>query len=299
MRSTTSDSGAGDIPNEIADDVYCVGPRGHTQTNTYFVRSGSSWVLIDTGWASDGPRLERAAASLCDRAVRPTAILLTHCHPDHSGAALYLARAWHCAVYMHPKELPIATGDFKVMQAWAAPVDRWIVLPLMQALGTRRREAILRGSSLGDLARAFEPSGEIPFLPDWQCVPTPGHTPGHVAYFRPGDRVLISGDAIVTLKVNSLVGLVLQRPGLSAPPWYTTWNGRAAAASIQFLARLEPTVLATGHGKPMIGVETAASLHEFARVQHLALKIEACRPFVKAMFTPPAFPGVPRETRTR
>lgn len=101
---------------------------------------------------------------------------------------------------------------------------------------------------------------------------------GHVAYFRPGDRVLISGDAIVTLKVNSLAGLVLQRSGLSAPPWYTTWNGRAAAASIQFLASLEPTVLATGHGKPMIGVETAAALHEFARAQHLRRCTESTRP---------------------
>jgi len=44
---------------EIAPDVYCLGPWGRTQTNVDFVCSGASWVLIDAGWASDGPRIER------------------------------------------------------------------------------------------------------------------------------------------------------------------------------------------------------------------------------------------------
>jgi len=57
----------------------------------------------------------------------------------------------------------------------------------------------------------------FPGWPVWECIPTPGHTPGHVSYFRAGDRVLISGDAVVTLKVNSWAGLLLQRPGLSGP----------------------------------------------------------------------------------
>jgi hypothetical protein len=59
-------------------------------------------------------------------------------------------------------------------------------------------------------------------------------------------------------------GLLLQRSGLSGPPWYTSWNWRAAMESVATLARLEPTVLAGGHGMPMIGAQTAAALHAFA-----------------------------------
>jgi glyoxylase-like metal-dependent hydrolase (beta-lactamase superfamily II) len=254
----------GGVAWEIAPDVYCLGPWGRTQTNVYFVCSGSSWVLIDAGWASDGPRIERAGASLFGHGVRPAAILLTHCHPDHSGAALHLARAWGCAVYMHSDELPIATGDFAAMQAWAGPLDRCVVLPLMRAMGRQRRESILARSSLGDVAHTMEPGANIPGLPQWECIPTPGHTPGHVAYFRSRDRVLISGDAVVTLKLNTVSGLLLQRPGLSGPPWYTTWSRRAAEASVRVLARLEPAVLAGGHGRPMIGSGTAAALRGFA-----------------------------------
>jgi glyoxylase-like metal-dependent hydrolase (beta-lactamase superfamily II) len=256
-----------DIARKIAPDVFCLGPSGRTQTVVYFVRSGSSWVLIDAGWANDASRIERAAEALFGAGSQPAAILLTHCHPDHAGAALRLARVWDCGVYMHPDELPIATGDFAAMQACAGPLDRWVVLPLLRAMGRRRREAALGRSSLGAVARTFEPGSGVPGLPGWECIPTPGHTPGHVSYFRPADRVLITGDALVTLKVNSWSGLLLQRPGLSGPPWYTTWSRAATKQSIARLAQLEPTLLAGGHGEPMTGTDTAAVVNAFAHEQ--------------------------------
>ena len=256
--------GAADA-REIAPDVFCLGPWGRTQTDVYLVRSGTSWVLVDAGWANDGPHIERAASSLLGADARPVAILLTHCHPDHAGAALGLARTWSCGVHMHPDELPFATGDFAAMRASAGPLDRWVILPLMRAMGRRQREAVLTRSSLGDVARTFEPDAGVPGLPDWACIPTPGHTPGHVSFFRPRDRVLITGDALVTVKVDSLSGLLLGRRGLSGPPWYTTWDRRAAAESIATLARLEPAVLAGGHGTPLTGPGTAAAVRAFAR----------------------------------
>jgi len=265
MTRPTGQGGAA-VTREIAPDVFCLGPWGRTQTVVYFVRSGSSWVLIDAGWANDASRIERAATSLLGADSRPAAILLTHCHPDHAGSALPLARIWDCAVYMHPDELPIATGDFPAMVATAGPLDRWVVLPLMRAMGKRRREAVLARSSLSEVARTFEPAVGAPGLPGWECIPTPGHTRGHVSYFRPGDRVLITGDALVTVRLNSWSGLFLGRPGLSGPPWYTTWSRRAARESAQRLARLGPTVLAGGHCRPMTGTGTAAAVRAFARL---------------------------------
>jgi hypothetical protein len=37
----------------------------------------------------------------------------------------------------------------------AGPLDHWVVLPLMRVMGRRRREAMLAGSSLKGIARAF------------------------------------------------------------------------------------------------------------------------------------------------
>jgi glyoxylase-like metal-dependent hydrolase (beta-lactamase superfamily II) len=263
MMARVNTPGGTDVARQIAPDVFCLGPSGRTQTAVYFVRSGSSWVLVDAGWAKDASRIGHAAKSLFGVGSRAAAILLTHVHPDHAGSALELARIWGCPVYLHPDELPIARGEFAAMVASAGPLDRWVVLPLLRVMGARRRAAILERSSLAAVARALEPGSGVPGLPDWQCIPTPGHTPGHVSYFRPGDRVLISGDALVTVKINSLIGLLARRPGVSGPPWYTTFSPAAAWESISRLARLEPTVLAGGHGDPMTGTQAASALAAF------------------------------------
>jgi glyoxylase-like metal-dependent hydrolase (beta-lactamase superfamily II) len=165
---------------------------------------------------------------------------------------------------MHPNELPIATGDFAAMVKFAGPLDRWVVLPLMRAMGRRWREALLARSSLGSRAHIIPPGSAITGLPGWECISTPGHTPGHLSYFRPADHVLITGDALATMRINSLAGLLLRRQGLSGPPWYTTWDRREAVRSLGRLARLQPAVIAGGHGEPITGAATAALLSAFA-----------------------------------
>ena len=255
---------SGAVATEIAPDVYLLGPWGRTQTNAYLVRDGSSWILVDAGWENDGPRIQAAVSSLLGPGLVPSAILLTHAHPDHEGSARALTEAWGCPVYVHPAELAIATGDFEAMRRYAGPLDRWLILPLMRALGRRRRETILAGGSLAGIVERLPPGGAVPGLESWQWISTPGHTPGHVAYVRARDRVVLSGDAILTLKVNAWSGLLRQEQGLSGPPWYTTWDREAATASIADIADLEPSVLAGGHGLPLAGPGTAAAVHAFA-----------------------------------
>ena len=249
---------------EIASNVFWLGLPGRTRTNVYFVRSGPTWVLVDAGWARDAQRIESTATALFGATGRPAAILLTHVHPDHAGSARHLARLWDCAVHVHPDEVPIANADFESMVAVAGPLDRCVVLPLLRAMGRRRRHEILERTGLGALVRPVEPGHGLPGLPGWECVPTPGHTPGHLAFFRPADGVLLSGDALVTLRIRTVRGLLTARPGLSAPPWYTTWNPTSAGESIRRLAALGPTVLAGGHGTPLTGPGTEAALSAFA-----------------------------------
>ena len=251
-------------PKEIAAGVYCMEMGKVLRSNVFLVRSGAWWALIDTAWANCGQSIKKAAESLFGANTRPASILVTHWHPDHAGSVLELARMWACPVYLHPDELPLAAGDFSTLEQYAGPLDRWIILPLMRVMPPRRVESMLSQSNFKDVVRAFDPSAGVPDLPDWECIPTPGHTPGHVAFFRNSDRVLITGDALVTVKLNSLWGLLLNKQGLSGPPWYTTWSWRAAKESVAALARLEPLVLACGHGIPMTGAGTARDLRAFA-----------------------------------
>jgi glyoxylase-like metal-dependent hydrolase (beta-lactamase superfamily II) len=259
------------ICREIAPDVYCIeAGKGISRANVYFVRSGSSWVLIDAGLANCGGLIRKTAESLFGANTRPASILLTHDHPDHAGSAVELARLWACPVYVHPEELPItAFKDLSEIEPYANPLDRWIILPILRMMPREWVAATLAGSSIKEVARALDPRAAVPNLPGWECIPTPGHTPGHVAFFRTSDRVLIAGDAVVTVNLNSLWGFLLwglrlSKQKVSGPPWYSTWRWQMAKESVARLADLEPCVLATGHGVPMSGSEIARKLRAFA-----------------------------------
>jgi glyoxylase-like metal-dependent hydrolase (beta-lactamase superfamily II) len=167
-------------------------------------------------------------------------------------------------VFVHPAELAIARGSFAAMWRHAGPLDHYVILPAISVLGRRRRDAMLERNSLTPVVAVLESDGEIPHLPGWRWVHTPGHTPGHVSYFRADDGVLITGDALVTLQVNALAGMVRGRQGLSGPPWYTTADAASARASIKMIADLESRILASGHGDPLTGPDTAGRIHYFA-----------------------------------
>lgn len=255
--------GAGQTPHEIAPGVHLLAVgRGIAASNVYLVRCGEAWALIDAGWAGSAETIEAAAESLYGPGSRPAAVLLTHIHPDHSGSAGQLARAWGVPVYAHPVELPMAAGRY--LPEYGMPLDRWVVVPLMRLLPAARREQITAAGDITDVARPLGPGGRVPGLADWEWIPAPGHTPGQVAYLRRSDGVLLTGDAVLTVDLNSVPDLLRGRHRLAGPPRYTTWNPAVARRSVAALAELRPRVLGPGHGPPMTE-GTATALQVFAR----------------------------------
>ncbi len=255
----------------IAKGVYCleVG-KGISRSNVYFVQSNKSWVLIDTAEANNGQFIKKTAESLFGIGTKPKCILLTHDHPDHGGSAKELANIWKCKVFLHPNELPIAIyGSLKTFEKYANPLDRYIILPILRKMPKEKVQAMIKRVSLKNVCKPFDPKKGVPYLPDWKCIPCPGHTPGHIAFFRPSDKLLITGDAIVTVDLNSFFGFLLwtfhiPQKKISEPPRYSTWNLQMARKSIITLVSLNPKIIASGHGL-LIEKETAKKLSLFAQ----------------------------------
>lgn len=257
-------------PIEIAPGVHWYS-AGAVAGNIYFVQSASSWVLIDTATAGQGRRIQEAAEMLFGVGARPAAILLTHVHPDHSGSALELARAWECTVYLRPDEMELAIArNLATVACYANPLDRWIILPLLRLFPRRWIEAMMERESLGEVVRAFEPETAPSGLPEWTSITTPGHSPGHTAFLRRSDCVLIAGDALLTVDASSLGGVLSwilrpNKPQVCEPPWYTNWSHNQVRVAACEVVRLQPQVLATGHGCPLSGDACAAALRAYAR----------------------------------
>ena len=249
---------------QIARDVYWL-PLGRSleAVNVYFIGSREGWCLVDAGWPKHAAEIRHTAAGLFGSGTRPAAILLTHCHPDHAGAARELALGWRCEVLLHARDLPLADPDEQAVRECGGPLDRWVILPAMRLMGARRMQAALKKSALGSVARALDPSAPPRCLDGWTVLLVPGHTPGHVALLRALDGVTITGDALCTIDLNSPLELVRQRPMLGYPPWITTCDWTAAKASAAAVVALGPGVIAPGHGVPMRGAEASGHILRF------------------------------------
>ena len=244
-------------PREIAVDVHVLTVRG---ANVYLVGSDQSWALIDTGWPGAAPSIRAAAGTLFGPDERPAALLLTHAHPDHVGSAVELARSWALPVHVPAGDLPLLAADVLDNPEVLSPIDR-LIAALTCALPRSLRERMSSAELRAVVCPLPQPPGGVPGLPGWRCLAAPGHSPGHVVFFRPDDRVAIVGDVVLT---SALWGLVPNWQRISRPPWIASWDWRRSKDAVAMLARLEPNVLASGHGAPLSGPSVARQLYAFS-----------------------------------
>lgn len=222
------------------------------------IHPDGSWTLIDAAIPFSASRIKNWGEKTFGQA--PNAIVLTHGHFDHVSAARELAEAWDTPIYAHPLEFPYLTGEKEY------PAPNWDagggVMPLLSP-------TLPRGPvNLGEFLRPLPEEGSdlsLAAMPGWKIVHTPGHTPGHISFFREEDKTLLVGDAFCTTPAESFFAANFTQPAeLHGPPSYFTSNWMAAKASVEKLAALNPLTVAPGHGKPLSGTEVASALQKLA-----------------------------------
>lgn len=196
-------------------------------SNCYLVREDDGLTLIDTSIPRSAGDIVKAA----EQAGAPIRrILLTHCHNDHAGSLDALKeRLPDAEVAMSAREAELMRGE--VRRHPDEPADAKLRGFVFHEQKTAPDRLLDDGDRVGSL----------------QTIWAPGHTPGHLAFLDTRDRTLIAGDAYLSIGnvfVTSEVTLRFPMPALVG-----MWHARASNDTAHQLRALEPSRLATGHGR--------------------------------------------------
>ena len=204
----------------LAEDVYLLHGFPPNAINVYLIGD----VLLDAGTRRSERRISKQISSR-----KITAHALTHAHPEHQGSSHAICERLDIPLWCGQNDIPAmeTLGGVKNSQA-----PGWLNR-LQERYWTGPPHPVSRALSEGDEVSGF------------QVLETPGHSPGHLAFWRESDRVLILGD--VLNNVNVMAGI----PGLHEPPVILTPDPQRNRASARRLATLEPALVCFGHGAPL------------------------------------------------
>lgn len=215
----------------LADGLEQLGAFPPNAVNVYLMGG----VVVDSGTRFDRFRVVR---QLRGRAV--SAHALTHAHPDHQGSSRAVCEALGVPLWCGEADAP-AAEDPAVMLARMPPhpINRWVT-PRFHGPG----HPVARRLRAGDEVGGFT------------VLETPGHTAGHVSFWRESDRVLVLGDVLANLN------FVLGTAGLREPPSYFSADPALNRASARTVAALRPALVCFGHGPPLRDADRLARFVE-------------------------------------
>jgi glyoxylase-like metal-dependent hydrolase (beta-lactamase superfamily II) len=195
---------------ELADGVWHLSGFPPNNINVYVIGD----VLIDAGIRIDRRRVLKQI-----RGRQISAHALTHAHFDHYGSS-------HAVCTELGVPLWCGAADVEAVQA-GKMVFKGRMVPAAPA---HRVDRALRE---GDEVAGFT------------VLDVPGHSPGHVAYWRESDRTLVCGDVMWGYNPFTFMG------GVREPYPFVSPDPLLNRESARKLAALEPALVCFGHGAPL------------------------------------------------
>lgn len=198
---------------EVAPDVWQLEGAPRNAINQYVIGD----VLIDAGIAFAHKRVVEQA-----KAAGITAHALTHAHIDHFGGSSHVLAALAVPMWVGEADAPAVEAGRQVSQ-----------------IPGRGERMIWAGSKPCKVDRLLREGDDVA---GFEVLSTPGHSPGHVSYWRESDRVLICGDVMWGNNAFLMSGPPREPYTFLSPD--PIENRRSARR----LAALEPAVVCFGHG---------------------------------------------------
>ena len=145
------------------------------QENTYIIWDDTlEAAVIDAGNMNEREN-EVLAKFIADNGLKPKYALNTHGHFDHLLGVDFLREKYGAQLAMSSKDEFLLKGASVSAELFGVKAD---ALPEAIDVDLEGKESIKFGNT------------------ELKIIPTPGHTPGHVAFFEPESKVLFTGDTL-------------------------------------------------------------------------------------------------------
>src|SRR3954447_2227459 len=178
-------------------------------------------VLVDAGGRRSGKKIMRQLEG----------------HPDHQGASHEICEQLGIPYWVPVNDADAAEDPSLIRKRQPDPP----VARFYDTIFTGPGHAVDRRLVEGDDVAGFK------------VIDTPGHSAGHVVFWRESDGVLVVGDVLNGM--NIFTGI----PGLHEPRPYLTPDPEENRRSIRKVAALEPKLIVFGHGPPLKNPSKLAS----------------------------------------
>lgn len=203
---------------EIAKNVFQIPLMLRSGINCYVVDD----VLIDSGISSSSSKILSAIKN-----VKIAKHALTHAHADHQGSTKVICEKLHIPLWTSELEKENAESGNVTFEY---PNHKHPIARFQQKYWAGRGHQVSQVLKEGDCVGSFT------------VIETPGHSKGHISFFRENDGVLIVGDVLTNM--NLLTTMV----GIHQPPMLFTTDRETNIASIKKIYDLKPKILCFGHG---------------------------------------------------
>jgi glyoxylase-like metal-dependent hydrolase (beta-lactamase superfamily II) len=215
---------------EIAPGVHSLGHEKGGHVHAFLLDDGGELSLVDTLFEDDAHLVLEAINGLGRKVTDLKRIAITHGHRSHLGGVAALKRASGAEVLAHEWEADIVSGDRRAQPVSMRPRQLKLVpFQLGLRLNRPKHQPCPVDGTLGD-GDAFGPL---------QVIHAAGHSPGHLAFWWPERRFLITGDAVATW------------PQFSAGWPGFNLNEKQHRDSVRKMAALDAQVVGVGHGDPI------------------------------------------------